>query len=326
MQQLTDNEALAKRYLLGMLSPEEGEHFEQRYFADDSLFEEMETVEDQLIDAYVRGQLNASEREQFENALKISKRLAERVRFGRILAKHVSVREAPQPVPEPIPATWRTFFASFFTTPQRLAVPAMVLLIVVGAPLLTIAWLRSRAELKQLNAERAQLEQTQRTLTDRVKQLEAEQKGLTNEAQTAKSERDRVNQELKNTEDELADVRRQLGTSAIITATLFPGGSRSTGSAPDVTIPTKPSTVRLNLVLDYDKYPRYAVSIESADRRVAVAQKELKAKGSSSQRSITPQFPSTRLRAGDYAVTVSGLTPSGTYTPVFNYSLRVSKH
>ena len=325
MHQHTDNEALAKRYLLGLLSPEEGARFEQRYFADDSLFEEMETVEDQLIDAYVRGELNTSDRKQFESALMNSNRLAERVRFGHVLTKRLSVKDVPQPVPAPRPARWREFFAPFFTDPRRLATATMVLLVLVGAGVITSAWLRSREELRRLNAERAQLEQTQRTLSEKVRQLEADASRLNSEVQTANGERDRVNQELAKTEEELANVRRQSGTLPAIPATLFPGPSRSTGGEPDLTIPRKPSIVRLNLVLDNDQYPRYSVSVESPDRRVVYAPKNLSAKGPPSQRSIALQLPSSKLTASEYAVTVSGLTPSGTYVPVFSYSLRVSK-
>lgn len=325
MHQFTDNEALAKRYLLGLLSPEEVARFEQRYFADDSLFEEMETVEDQLVDAYVRGELNANDRNQFESALSNSKRLAERVQLGRVLAKRISITDLPRPIPVPEPSRWRAFLASLFTDFRSFATAAMVLLLLLGGVLMTIAWFRSREELRRLNTQRAQLEQQQQDLAQRVEQLQANANRLNGEVQSANAERDRLNQELRKTEEELANVRRQSGTSAVVAVTLFPGPSRGAGGEPDLTVPKKPATVRLNLALDNDQYPRYSVSIESPDRRVVVAQRDLSAKGPASQRTIALQFPSTKLSAGEYAVTVSGLTPSGTYVPVFSYGLRVSR-
>ncbi len=53
-------------YLLGELSEEERTKFEIRYLADDSLFEQMLLVKEDLIDDYVRQRLDAATREKFE--------------------------------------------------------------------------------------------------------------------------------------------------------------------------------------------------------------------------------------------------------------------
>ena len=58
-----------RRYLLGLLSPEEEEAFEGRFASDDALFNEVEATEEDLIDAYARGQLEPGERTLVEGRL-----------------------------------------------------------------------------------------------------------------------------------------------------------------------------------------------------------------------------------------------------------------
>ena len=54
MEDFHDYEDTCARYLLGELSEPELAHFEESYFADDSLFERFRAVKDDLIDAYAR--------------------------------------------------------------------------------------------------------------------------------------------------------------------------------------------------------------------------------------------------------------------------------
>lgn len=64
--QLTD-EAVARRFLLGQLPPEEQERIEELAFADVDTFAFLETVEDDLIDEFIQGDLSAEEKQRFEN-------------------------------------------------------------------------------------------------------------------------------------------------------------------------------------------------------------------------------------------------------------------
>ena len=97
MKEHTDNQTLAKQYLLGTLSDVEVDRLEERYFSDNYLFEEIGIAEDELIDAYVRERLSSPEREQFEKVLSRSPRLSERVHYGRLLRERASTRLAELP-------------------------------------------------------------------------------------------------------------------------------------------------------------------------------------------------------------------------------------
>src|ERR1044072_8985417 len=82
-----DKDAVATRYLLGKLSDPEAARLEERYFVEDGVYDEIETAEDELVDAYVRGSLSAEDRKRFEDKVLKSERLTERVEFAKLLPK-----------------------------------------------------------------------------------------------------------------------------------------------------------------------------------------------------------------------------------------------
>jgi anti-sigma factor RsiW len=73
-------------YLLGRLAEDEAELLEDRYFVDPAAYAELQAVEDELIDAYVRGELPGAERAQFERLFLPS--AARRNRIG--MARHLN--------------------------------------------------------------------------------------------------------------------------------------------------------------------------------------------------------------------------------------------
>jgi hypothetical protein len=87
--------ATIRRYLLGGLSVRERARLEERYFKSDNLFEKMEMVEDELIDAYVRRQLSESESRLFEENYLCSERRRDKVRIARVLLEYAAKAELP---------------------------------------------------------------------------------------------------------------------------------------------------------------------------------------------------------------------------------------
>lgn len=74
-------------YLLGALSDAEMEAAEERYFADGGVLAECEQVEDDLIDDYLSGRLDATQREQFETHYLVSPTRRERYEIARALRR-----------------------------------------------------------------------------------------------------------------------------------------------------------------------------------------------------------------------------------------------
>lgn len=81
------DERLLRRYLLGdRLSQAERDSVEHSYFHDDSCFERLCELEDDLIAAYIRGALSSEERARFERHFLAAKRRRDRYEVMRALA------------------------------------------------------------------------------------------------------------------------------------------------------------------------------------------------------------------------------------------------
>ncbi|MEP7339785.1 MAG: hypothetical protein ABI977_18750 [Acidobacteriota bacterium] len=92
MNRVNDNPAEREMvsYYLGEMSEAELARFEIRYLADDSLFEQMLMVKQELIDAYVRQHLDAATREKFERHFLATLEGQKEVAFARALREKLN--------------------------------------------------------------------------------------------------------------------------------------------------------------------------------------------------------------------------------------------
>ena len=142
------------RYLLGLSSPAEREHIESEYFEDEDAFQEMLTTEDDLIDAYARGELTDEERRRFETRFASSLCGGDRVHFARAFANAVTVT----PSVETNSGTFLNIFKTFQSpVPIRTATIATVILLLAVLAWLVIDRRRMTNELRELRAESAEL-------------------------------------------------------------------------------------------------------------------------------------------------------------------------
>lgn len=149
------SEAKQVRYLLGLSSAAEREHIESEYFADEDAFQGMLTAEDDLIDAYARGELAGEERLRFEKSFVKSLRGRDRVQFARALGGAVSTT---QPVGTKSSGTLLDIFKTF-QSPGLLRTATIATMIVFVA---VLAWLisdrrRVTNDLRELHSESAEL-------------------------------------------------------------------------------------------------------------------------------------------------------------------------
>jgi hypothetical protein len=125
-----------RRYFLGGLPQEERDHLEDRYLTDQEVFEELVATENDLIDAYVRGELSGEERQSFVLAYSSTPDRRERVEFARAL-NHASAL-ARQSAQIQRVSLWKSAWA--FISIQQ-AIPRWAL---VGAALVVVvpgSWL-----------------------------------------------------------------------------------------------------------------------------------------------------------------------------------------
>lgn len=129
-----------REYLLGRLPSEQQSELEERLLSDDDLYEEIQIVEDELVDEYLRNELSQTDRTSFEAHFLASSEHQAKTQFARNLTRYVAARaEAVGSVTENSNRkiargrTWRRL--GFLPTQNPIlgyALATAVLLIVVG--------------------------------------------------------------------------------------------------------------------------------------------------------------------------------------------------
>src|SRR5262249_42108658 len=95
---------LMSRYLLGELTEAEQEEIEEAYITDPSFLQELLAMRYELIDGFVQGSLDDSEHKRFEQRLRSSPPLQEKVEFARALFETVETMHPTRHktiIPEP---------------------------------------------------------------------------------------------------------------------------------------------------------------------------------------------------------------------------------
>lgn len=87
-EQLLDDVA-ARRFLLGQLSPEEQGRIEELAFEDPHTFAFLESIEDDLIDEFIQGDLSADEEQQFKTHFLSLPGRRNNLKISRVLQRHL---------------------------------------------------------------------------------------------------------------------------------------------------------------------------------------------------------------------------------------------
>src|SRR6476660_1818447 len=100
MKKRTHDEELMIEYLLGGLSGEEQAEIEERFLKDPAYLEQLQALESELNDDYVRGELGARDQERWAQRFSTSAEWRRRVEFARTLLSaedHLSTVSTAQP-------------------------------------------------------------------------------------------------------------------------------------------------------------------------------------------------------------------------------------
>lgn len=96
-----DNQKVISQYLLGELSDDEQQIFEERLLKEHGLWEMVNVVEDQLIDEYLSGTFPESRRKTFEEKFLASPDRKEQLRFAKAMNRNLV-----KPIPRPNRVGW----------------------------------------------------------------------------------------------------------------------------------------------------------------------------------------------------------------------------
>jgi hypothetical protein len=353
------------RYLLGGLSESERERIEEAYFADDEAFEQMLIAEEELTDAYARGELSAEERGRFEALFLASPRGRERVHFARSLAAAVSDARPAQAVPEVRSSSQRpSLFAGLraLSPALRFALVAAALAAVIGIPWLLFERAQMRQELRRLSDESAALRESARELERRVAagetrnkellaQLESERttQGGRREDESAPQEPPRGGVRKNNaviarqrppappaaTNTAEATARSPRGrlhgkdrTAAALTASVsfdLTPGQARGDGANTLAVPGKAAYLLLRLNLDADSAHESYRAVIETADGREVWRADQVSPRGARGSVKLPAVPARDLPPGDYVLLLSGRRPDGGLEGVADYSFKVTK-
>jgi hypothetical protein len=300
----TYDDELLTRYLLGDLPHDQSERVDELSITDEKFAWRLSRVENELVDAYVGGQLQGDTLKQFQTRYLASARRRERVEFAEAL-RGVQRRETPAPVPAK--AVTGFFRQRWWAVPGPallwgLSTAALAMMLAAGYLLFENGGLR-----RQVERARAQ----DGAAGEHSRQLEKEV-----------SEQRAANAAAAKELERLREAGPDLGQLKTVSV-LLPPPTRSLVRIKTVSVHSGTDLVVLLLSLDFDDFPKYQVALkEAAANQVVWRSRELEAAATSDKKAVTAAVPAGVLKARIYIVELSGVGKTKTEI-VGNYPFKV---
>jgi hypothetical protein len=316
---MTSREQTIQRYLLGELTESEQAALEQEYFNDQQLFEQIVEVENDLVDKYARGLLSTPTHDRFRDYYLDHAQRRARARFAEALRAKLDEARDVEVATSTSTETWLERLFKVLLGPRLAwAFSIAVLLFAVLAGWFFIETRRLRQELARTESERVARESRERELQQQVtnEQLRAEK--LSQELERLRMQPEAASPS-PSSEDKLA--------STFATLILTIGGTRSTdGGSPSVLhIPARTEQVRLQLNLRENNYSRYQAVLQSAGGNTIFTSRQLTAVNKKTGANLALVVPARIFPAGDYILTLRGVSKTGEVEDVSKSLFRVEK-
>jgi len=282
-----------RQYMLGEVSEQEEQRYQERLLRDDELFREVngfaERVQDELAEDYISGDLTSDQRRAFESRLLPRPEIRQKMQLHEALHA-LAVRNKRQ---HPWMERFRLWFQPLLRPAPALA-GVLVLVIVAGG-----SW--SVSQLARLQRQVDEAASKQALLSAREASLKRQ---LDERQQTI-------------------NALRSLGTLDIASFVLGPGLQRSEGTIPRVAVASGQRVVELRLDIGFDEYPSYQVALFGSSGEKVLEQSLLKATPAGDSVYVVFELPTRNLREDDYQATLSGTTADQQVKPIDRYHFRL---
>jgi hypothetical protein len=293
------NDQVLVQYLLGSLPAEEAERLDELSVTDDDFATRLSVAENDLVDAYVRGELTTNAAERFRSAYASSPRRREKLRFAESLLSYQK-RKAPAATPvhsaaEQKSTGRRRWFFTFPSLMPQWELAALAIMLLVATGYLGLANRQLRDQLSRAGVERVSVEQP----------LLGKKSSETAGESATKSNLPKPLDQLK------------------IAAFVLTPAIRGAGQLPSVSTSSDTDLVVLKMELEVSDFPKYRVELEdSATRQVLWTSAGLEALSDRGRKSVSCAFPATLLKPQNYLVQLSGLRANGASEFVTTYPFR----
>ncbi len=352
MKNTKENKEKVIQYLYGDLDESSIENFEEQLFTDENLSLFVDDVEHDLIDEYVRGELEFEQKREFE-----SKYLTTESRFDRVALARTMHNELFATNEETVVSTqqkagiWHTLAGLVRVPNLALAggVATLLLLVLLGG-----FWLLSQPngnrDIAGGNENRQEnIPPIQENLPPEVSPKPAESPKETPEENTDKVDdgienKVDVNKQLKpNPQKEERKQPKEKPTpktlekkpkeqkkpqtvvrkSTIFVASLLP--PLRNNQTPVLKIPVSSKTVRLQLFGNFgQKYEKFVIEVNSGNG-ISIWGQEIKVSNNSLKKSLTISVPNNKFKSGNYEIAISGVTGDGNVEEINFYNFVVQK-
>ncbi|MBO0724794.1 MAG: hypothetical protein J2P52_04260 [Blastocatellia bacterium] len=307
---------IIRRYLLGELAEAEQTALEQELLIDPDKFDQAWTVEIELVDSYVRGEMSRADRERFEGNYLASPLHRERVAIAESFL--TSIDQAPGETveaSEPV-VSWRRWF------PLRLPLPVYGVILVM-ALLLTFSMVWSHIERVQLTGQIANLQNGARTERAFLKQRERELASRNQEFEKEMDDVSRRNEQLKL---ELEQLRRRRPAVAptVLSFLLTSAPVRGENTPPQPTFPLLNGNARLLMELNDHDHTNCLVILQTVEGREILRRRTGKVTFGTNRAFATLQVKAGELTKGDYILILFGQTADGKSEEIDRYFFRMS--
>ena len=293
------------RYLLGAASEDETERLDELSVVDDDFAWRLSAAEDDLVDAYVTGELAGEHLERFRSHYLASAANRAKVEFARTLL-HYSRGATPAGRPGAAP-----FSPAWLTARWGLAAAALLIL---AAGYLVIDGVRLRRDITDARAAQA-------ALADRERQLQAQ----LNEQRAATAD---AAKELLRVRDALAELEgRSTATRpdrAGVLAFVLSPATRGAATVTTIAIPPGTGEVALRLPLEAGDFPRYRATLkDAATERVVWRSMSLRPTPATERPTVVITLSARVLEPRLYTLELSGVPARGDEELVGSYPFRV---
>ena len=341
------------RYLLGLSSPAEREHIELQYFEDEDAFQEMLTAEDDLIDAYARGELSGEERRRFEKSFMSSLGGRDRVQFARAFPRAVS---ATPSVETKLSGTLLDIFKTF-PSPGLLRAATIAAVIVFVA---VLSWLvtdrmRINNEPAELSKRTESLQRGSDTEGRRATEMAPQLADLRAQPEKPKRERriiatQRAISKPEQSKKPLNTSDPTLGNSfepkritelplnannVVGLLSLQPANSGPVDQS-NITLDVVDATIRIQISPSWTRFQialgraavheDYRVIIKTADGRPVTSVDWMEPLTPNQTIIDTPVISTGDLPSSDYVLLLMGKEPDGSFVKVAEWSFKVIKY
>jgi hypothetical protein len=293
------------RYLLGSLPEAEADRLDELSIADDEFAWRLSAVENDLVDAYARGDLPRETLEPFNAHYFSSPKRLEKVAFARTW-RRFEMKSGTAAFRE-MPASASGSPLGWFRVPRLglqwgFAGAALVMVFVAGLLLVDNQRLRWQG-----TAWRDQ----QAALDHRAQELER-----------ALGEQRSVNAGIQKEVERLRESSAAPRALKIIAALLLPP-SRGIGEIASISVPQGTDQVRLRLRLESDDFPSYRVALRDPAANLLVWRSPtLRATPDGDAKTVALTLPAGLLKQRNYIVELTGVSAQGTAELITSYAFK----